>query len=221
MILQPLLHTLLPGFLVYSLWHGSFDNRRDWLLNALALGAGLLFLLLTSRWDYSSYYLAALWPILFAAAAMRGFGRCALDILRLDSTENRAAFPARNLADYSIYRATVLSPCAGNVIRAVDGLPDLAPPARDPQNPAGNHVVLECHHVRVLLAHLKEESLLVARGEYVETGQHLGQVGNSGNTSEPHLHIHAESGLGEILTGEGIPITLDGRFLVRNSLIPR
>jgi hypothetical protein len=107
------------------------------------------------------------------------------------------------------------------VIRAVDGLPDLAPPARDTQNPAGNHVVLECHHVRVLLAHLKEESLLVARGEYVETGQHLGQVGNSGNTSEPHLHIHAESGLGEILTGEGIPITLDGRFLVRNSLIPR
>lgn len=41
----------------------------------------------------------------------------------------------------------------------------------------------------------------------------VGAVGNSGNTTEPHLHIHAEK------DEEGIPIRFDGRFLVRNNLV--
>ncbi len=40
------------------------------------------------------------------------------------------------------------------------------------------------------------------------------------NTSQPHLHLHVERGgdPGKILTGEGVPFKLGGRFLVRNSL---
>jgi murein DD-endopeptidase MepM/ murein hydrolase activator NlpD len=54
----------------------------------------------------------------------------------------------------------------------------------------------------------------------VQVGDMLGQVGNSGNTSQPHLHLHAERGgaADQILTGEGVPIEFEGRFLVRNSL---
>ncbi len=40
----------------------------------------------------------------------------------------------------------------------------------------------------------------------------IGKVGNSGNSSEPHLHIHAEK------DGEGIPVLFDSRFLKRNYL---
>jgi murein DD-endopeptidase MepM/ murein hydrolase activator NlpD len=60
----------------------------------------------------------------------------------------------------------------------------------------------------------------VTPGTGVEEGDVLGQVGNSGTTSQPHLHLHAERGgtPNEILNGEGVPIELDGRFLVRNSL---
>ncbi|WP_425492702.1 M23 family metallopeptidase [Lysinibacillus agricola] len=52
-----------------------------------------------------------------------------------------------------------------------------------------------------------------AKGEKVKEGQILGKVGNSGNTSDPHLHIHAEK------DGKGVAITFNDRFLVRNSLV--
>ena len=58
-------------------------------------------------------------------------------------------------------------------------------------------------------------SVAVDGGSVINQGVPIGEVGNSGNTSEPHLHIHA------IQNGSGIPITFNGRFLVRNSLIWR
>jgi murein DD-endopeptidase MepM/ murein hydrolase activator NlpD len=85
---------------------------------------------------------------------------------------------------------------------------------------AGNHVVLACAGASVVLTHLQQGSVRVPAGAVVQVGDPLARVGNSGNTSQPHLHLHAERGgaAGEILTGRGVPIELDGRFLVRNSL---
>lgn len=105
-----------------------------------------------------------------------------------------------------------------------DGLGDLNPPATDRENLAGNHVVLRCAGtdpgVDVLLAHLRQGSVAVEPGTQVQVGQVVGRVGNTGNTSEPHLHVHAvRTGSGSVLTGEGVPIRFDGRFLVRNSLV--
>lgn len=72
----------------------------------------------------------------------------------------------------------------------------------------------------VVLAHMTEGSVAVGEGQEVEEGQFLGRVGNSGNTSEPHLHIHAvRTGSGSILEGEGVPVLFDGRFPVRNGLV--
>ena len=58
-------------------------------------------------------------------------------------------------------------------------------------------------------------------GDTVTAGEQLGQVGNSGNTSEPHLHIHAELGpyQGERSDNPGIAMTFEGQFLVRNSTL--
>ena len=80
--------------------------------------------------------------------------------------------------------------------------------------------MLACGGVKVVLAHLKQGSVAVTPDMRVNQGSVLGQVGNSGNTSQPHLHLHAERDgePGQILTGEGVPIGLGGRFLVRNSL---
>ncbi|WP_260412143.1 M23 family metallopeptidase [Alkalihalobacillus sp. TS-13] len=50
-------------------------------------------------------------------------------------------------------------------------------------------------------------------GGFVKKGEEIGLVGNSGNTSEPHIHIHAGK------DGKGVPIRFNGRFLVRNSLV--
>lgn len=106
------------------------------------------------------------------------------------------------------------------VVTAVDGLPDHDPPATDTVNLAGNHVVIECQSVAVALAHLQSGSVAVGAGDAVTTGQPVGLVGNSGNTSEPHLHIHAvRASSGSILEGEGVPLLFEERFPVRNTLL--
>ena len=83
-------------------------------------------------------------------------------------------------------------------------------------------MVLTCQSVQVLLAHLQHGSLTVRVGDQVTTGQPLGRVGNSGNTSEPHLHIHAvPAGTEDVLRGAGVPILFEGRFLARNAILSR
>ena len=106
------------------------------------------------------------------------------------------------------------------VLVTVDGLEDLAPGSTDSQNLAGNHILIACEGVEVLLAHMKQGSVRVSAGQYVDVKTLLGEVGNSGNTSEPHLHIHAEQGgeAGVSLNGEAVPITIEGRFLVRGDV---
>ena len=125
---------------------------------------------------------------------------------------------------YAVFGRDIHSPCAGRVIEARDGLKDLSPPQTDTENLAGNHVIVRCKRtepsVDVLLAHMREGSVAVESGQWVREGEPIGRVGNTGNTSEPHLHVHAvRTGSGSALKGEGVPIRFDGRFLVRNSLV--
>ena len=55
----------------------------------------------------------------------------------------------------------------------------------------GNHIVLDLGDgVYAVFAHLKRHSSLVRPGDRVQAGQQLAECGNSGNTSEPHLHFH-------------------------------
>lgn len=51
-------------------------------------------------------------------------------------------------------------------------------------------------------------------------GQEIGEVGNSGASDEPHLHIHAQrpGTSGAPISGEWIPMSIDGRFLVRGNI---
>jgi hypothetical protein len=142
----------------------------------------------------------------------------ALDILELNGLGTRAwgLYPS-DLEKYVIYGQTVRSPCDGMVTRAIDGRPDLIPPERNPDKPAGNHVIIECKDVKVLLAHLQNGSVAVASGANVARGQKVGQVGNSGNTTEPHLHIHAvEAGGPSIFEGDAVPIVFGSRLPTRN-----
>lgn len=143
--------------------------------------------------------------------------RFALDVVQLNRWGWRATglFP-RELTAYTIFGTTVVSPCSGQVIGAVDGLPDLPTGETDRKNVAGNHVVLRCDSLRIELAHLRQHSVRVQTGDVVDAGTPIGAVGNSGNTSEPHLHIHATAG-GD--NDAGVPLTFAGRFLVRNDAV--
>lgn len=97
------------------------------------------------------------------------------------------------LEDYGCYGIPVLAPAAGRVAAARDGEPDATPGelSNNTKAPTGNFVALELSTgTYLVLAHLKPGSLRVRPGDSVTEGQELGQCGNSGNTSEPHLHLH-------------------------------
>ncbi len=126
---------------------------------------------------------------------------------------------------YGIYGARVLAPCAGLVLLAVDGLPDMRVPEVDRDHLAGNHVMLRWvdpnTNADVLLGHLRPGSVQVRAGATVAVGDWLGSAGNSGNTGEPHLHIHPQrpGPAGAPLGGDPLPILFGVRLPVRGDRI--
>lgn len=107
--------------------------------------------------------------------------------------------------EYHCWGRPVLAPGSGIVVVARDGLPDNAPGRMDPTAPPGNHVVIDHGNGEYsFLAHLQQGSVAVGRGDSVSQGLAVGRCGNSGNSSEPHLHYHLQDSprFGE---GEGIP----------------
>jgi hypothetical protein len=145
-----------------------------------------------------------------------------VDLVRLDRLGRRArGIAPSDPAAYFAFGDPVFSPCGGKVVIATDGLADLEPPALDRTHLAGNHVILDCGGIWVLLGHLQLGSVRVRPGEWVDTGLLLGRVGNTGNTGEPHLHVHAQTPgtAAEPLGGDPIPIRFGGRYLVRSARI--
>ncbi len=122
-------------------------------------------------------------------------------------------------ARYTTFGTPLKAPCSGRIARARDGLPDMPVPRMDADNKAGNFVMIDCGRAHVVLGHLKQGSVAVSEGERVAVGDDLGRAGNSGNSSEPHLHIHAQNGPGKAgfpMAAEPMALTINGRFLVRN-----
>jgi Peptidase family M23 len=122
------------------------------------------------------------------------------------------------------FGAPILAPCAGRVAIAHDGEPDhkarrsqlrlalylLGQPRRVRRGPpavAGNHIVIAVADAGpfVLLAHLRHGSVEVAVGDRVQVGDLVARCGNSGNSTQPHLHIQATDGTDWDRT-RGLPI---------------
>ena len=137
-----------------------------------------------------------------------------------DGKRARSLYPSE-LGGFFSFNYPVTAPCAGVVRAAFNGLEDLQPGHTDVQNLAGNHVLIACDKFFVLLAHLKKEpSPLLKIGDSVELGQLVGHIGNTGNTTEPHLHMHVVIGANEgdaafPLSGVGVPFTINNRKMTR------
>jgi murein DD-endopeptidase MepM/ murein hydrolase activator NlpD len=91
--------------------------------------------------------------------------------------------------------SAILAPVAGRVVAAHDGQSDhrasFLRVVEDP-SPLGNHVAIDSGRGVVFLCHLQSGSVLVHLGDTVAIGTPIGRCGNSGRTSGPHLHIHAQ-----------------------------
>ncbi len=124
---------------------------------------------------------------------------------------------------YAIYGEQVFAPCDGSVVDTENNLPEMQVPARvrDLTKPYGNFALLKCNDIEVLLAHLKQGSIVVKRGDEVKTGDLLAEVGNSGDSKEPSLLISAQKRETNqsLFSGEPLEILFDGDYLVRNERI--
>lgn len=102
---------------------------------------------------------------------------------------------SKRLEDYGCWGVPVVAPASAKVHIAHDGEPDQEPGtlSSDPAHALGNHVVLELASGGYLvLAHLRRGSVVAREGEPIAEGAPIGACGNSGHTSEPHVHLHAQ-----------------------------
>ncbi|WP_146360329.1 M23 family metallopeptidase [Arthrobacter yangruifuii] len=142
----------------------------------------------------------------------------------------------------------ILAPIAGQIVTVRDGEPDhearrsqltlipylLGQRTRLRQGAgaiAGNYVLIQAPDGGAVVGvmHLKSGSIRVSSGQYVEEGQHLGDCGNSGNSTQPHVHVQAMDGP-DPWTARGLPLVfrsfgekpVRGRtFLPRENVLPQ
>src|SRR5208282_5646237 len=141
--------------------------------------------------------------------------RFAIDWMRLDDKGRLLNGNAADVHSYSDYGAEVLAVADGKVVATLNDLDDQKPGVLPDistltlQNVDGNHIVLDLGNgVFAFYAHLQRGSIEVSVGDHVKRGQVLGKLGNTGNTSAPHLHFHLMDGP-STLGSNGLPYVID------------
>ncbi len=141
--------------------------------------------------------------------------RFAVDWVKLGPDGNSYHGNQSKNASYYAYGANIHAVADGRVISTHDGMPENVPQSErmamtiDLDNIAGNNVIEDLGGGRfAMYAHLIPGSLRVKPGDHIIKGQVIGKLGNSGNSSEPHLHFQISTGRLP-LNGEGIPFEID------------
>lgn len=153
--------------------------------------------------------------------------RFALDLVGVGADgKTRQGDGSRN-EDFYAFGRDVLAPADGTVIEVIEGVRDNTPGSMNPYSAVGNCVAIQHREGEVsVLAHLKRGSTVVKAGDDVKRGQMLGQCGNSGNSSEPHIHYHLQTspvlqdGLGIKCVFQKVVVTKDGKAESRTTLSP-
>ena len=96
--------------------------------------------------------------------------------------------------NYYVFGKQIIAPCDAKVVKIISGVHDNIPGEMNPKQVTGNTIILETGNKEyILFAHLKEKSIVVKEGQNVKQGDLLGLCGNSGNSSEPHLHLSLQN----------------------------
>jgi hypothetical protein len=118
----------------------------------------------------------------------------AFDFIVVDQSGRSCKSEGKTNEDYYAFGQPILAPGDGVVTEAIDGVRDNVPGAMNPYSAIGNAVVIQHRQDEVsFLAHLKQGSVKVKAGDKVKAGQVIGLCGNSGHSSEPHLHYHLQN----------------------------
>jgi hypothetical protein len=141
--------------------------------------------------------------------------RFAIDWMRMDDGGRLVNGDPSDVHSYPDYGANVLAVADGKVVDTLNTLDEQKPGHMpDPktinlENVDGNHVVLDLGGgLFAFYAHMQKGSVTVTRGDKVKRGQVLGKLGNTGNSSAPHLHFHVMDGP-SVLGSSGLPYVID------------
>ncbi|WP_327594342.1 M23 family metallopeptidase [Streptomyces chartreusis] len=145
-----------------------------------------------------------LWPIARRNSAFPAFGAPLLAVA--DATVVRAVDDQRDHLSRTSLLALMYLMIVEASVRDLSGV----------KRVVGNHVVLDLGDgTFALYAHLRNGSLAVREGDRVTAGQQLARCGNSGNSTEPHLHFQLMD-TPDPDTARGIPFTWRGVGVPRN-----
>jgi Peptidase family M23 len=149
--------------------------------------------------------------------------RFAIDWMRLDEAGRLVHGDPADVHNYADYGVDVLAVADGTVVDVLNSLDDQVPgKLPDPktitiENVDGNHVILDLGNgIYAFYAHLEKNSIGVKVGQRVQRGDVLGKLGNTGNTSAPHLHFHLMDGP-SALASNGIPYVIE-RFTLAGKI---
>src|SRR5437763_11653613 len=141
--------------------------------------------------------------------------RFAIDWMRFDEQGRLVHGDLSDVHSYTCYGAEVLAVADGKVVGMLNDLDDQKPgKLPDPDTMTidtvdGNLVVLDIGGgYFAFYAHLQKKSVTVRVGDQVKKGAVIGKLGNSGNTSGPHLHFHVMTGP-SVLGSNGVPYVID------------
>ena len=141
--------------------------------------------------------------------------RFAIDYLQVDDQNRRFMGDSLKNESYFAEGEDALAVANGVVVATKDSIPENVPGVMSRAVPitletvGGNHVIIDIGGgYYAFYAHLKPGSLKVKKGDRVKRGQVVGLVGNSGNSTEPHLHFHISDG-NSPLGSEGVPYRQD------------
>lgn len=116
--------------------------------------------------------------------------RYAYDLVVMKDNQTYKDDTMRN-ENYYAFNQEVVAPADGKVLKVTNNIIDNTPGEMNESQPAGNYVILEHPDKEYsFLAHFKQQSIVVNEGDAVKQGQIIGLCGNSGNSSEPHIHFH-------------------------------
>jgi len=130
--------------------------------------------------------------------------RFAIDLVQM---ENGSTFEGdgRQNEDYYCYRDTLYAPGSGRIVEMVNSVPENIPGETNTNQLFGNYVIIDHGNEEFsVLAHFVKNSITVSVGDYLDKGQAIGLSGNSGNSTEPHLHYHLQN-KPSIGQGNGLP----------------
>jgi hypothetical protein len=157
----------------------------------------------------------------------------AFDFLQVDWSHKPVKFYKKGFLDYILgkvhlndcycYGKPIYAPISGTIVEALDGYPE-----RDPVQPfhdvsvafknawffnpqkhsiqevAGNFIIIQGDETCAVLVHMKKDSIKVNKGDEINSGDLVGNIGHSGNSTAPHLHFHIMDSPNPV-TAKGIP----------------